>query len=193
MYLCFDVETIGFPKKWNRPYTDTFNWPRMVQIAWILYDKDQQIIEKTSHIIKPEGFEIPYEAERIHKITTEIAREQGVELKPVLRDFAAVIDKAEYLVAHNLNFDQNVVGAELHRKSIEHRMFSLESYCTMREGTYFCKLPGRQGGFKWPSLQELHFKLFGEKFQNGHDALVDSEICAKCFFKLVEMEEIDLF
>ncbi|NRB50617.1 MAG: 3'-5' exonuclease [Saprospiraceae bacterium] len=193
MYLFFDVETIGFPKKWNRPHTDTFNWPRMVSIAWILYDKDRKEVEKASHIVKPEGFEIPYESERIHKITTEKAREEGVDLKPVLKAFAEVIDKAEYIVAHNLNFDENVVGAELYRKSIEHRLLSAERYCTMREGTYFCRLPGRDGRFKWPTLQELHFKLFGEKFKNGHDPLVDAEICAKCFFKLVDMEEIDLF
>lgn len=193
MYLFFDVETLGLPKKWNRPASDTFNWPRMVRIAWILCDKDRVEVERANHIIKPEGFEIPYESERIHKITTERAREEGVELKPVLQTFAKTADKAEYVVAHNLNLDENVVGAELYRKSIEHRLFSAERYCTMREGTYFCRLPGRGGKFKWPTLQELHFKLFGEKFKNGHDPLVDAEICAKCFFKLVDMEEIDLF
>lgn len=193
MYLFFDVETVGFPKKWNRPASDTFNWPRMVRIAWILYDKDRVEVERANHIIKPEGFEIPYESERIHKISIEIAREEGVELKPVLQAFAEIVDKAEYIVAHNLNLDENVVGAELYRKSIEHRLFSAERYCTMREGTYFCRLPGRDGRFKWPSIQELHVKLFGEKFKNGFDPVVDAEITAKCFFKLVDMEEIDLF
>lgn len=193
MYLFFDVETVGFPKKWNSPHTDTFNWPRMVQIAWVLYDKDREILERESHIIQPEGFEIPYEAERIHKISTERAREEGSELRGVLKTFAKTIDKAQYIIAHNLNFDENVVGAEFHRKSIEQRLFSTERYCTMREGTYFCRLPGKDGRLKWPSLGELHLKLFGEKFANAHDALADTEACARCFFKLVDMEEIDIF
>ena len=193
MYLIFDVETAGMPKNWKASYTDTFNWPRMVQIAWQLYDENRVLVDAHNAIIKPEGFEIPYEAERIHKISTEIAREEGQDLKETLLKFAAVIDKAEYIVAHNINFDENVVGAEFYRKSIEHRLFSTERYCTMREGTYFCKIPGTHGRYKWPTLSELHQKLFGARFEGAHNAQIDTQACANCFFKLVDMEEIDLF
>lgn len=193
MYLFFDVETVGFPKKWNRPHTDTFNWPRMVQIAWMLFGEDQQLIEEQDFIIKPEGFEIPYEAERIHKITTEIAREQGEDLKMVLEKFAKVIDNAEYVIAHNMNFDANVVGAEFIRKNVEHRLFQSERYCTMQESTWYCKLPGKGGRYKWPTLMELHVKLYGERFQNAHNAKTDTAVTAKCFFKLLEIEAIELF
>ena len=193
MFLAFDVETVGFPKKWNRPYSDTFNWPRMVRIAWIHYDEQRKVIGQANHIIQPEGFEIPYDSERFHKISTDKAREEGEDLRTVLKAFTATVDEATYAIAHNLNLDQNVVGAELYRKSIENRLFSLEGYCTMREGTYFCRLPGKDGRFKWPTLQELHLKLFGEQFKNAYDPIVDAEMTAKCFFKLVDMEEIDLF
>lgn len=193
MYLFFDVETTGFPKKWNRPHTDTFNWPRMVQISWMYFGEDQKLIEEKDFIIKPEGFEIPYEAERLHKITTEIAKEEGHDLKEVLQAFAKIIDDAEYVIAHNMNFDANVTGAEFIRKSVENRLFSSDRYCTMQESTYYCKLPGKGGRYKWPSLMELHVKLFGERFKNAHNAKADTAACAKCFFKLLEIEAIDIF
>ena len=44
-YLFFDTETTGLPKNWKAPVTDTENWPRIVQIAWILSTKESGRIE----------------------------------------------------------------------------------------------------------------------------------------------------
>ena len=38
MYLFFDTETTGLPKNWKAPITDLENWPRLVQLAWLVYD-----------------------------------------------------------------------------------------------------------------------------------------------------------
>lgn len=35
-----------------------------------------------------------------------------------------------------------------------------------------------------PKLSELHFKLFKTDFSEAHNALVDIEITAKCFWEL---------
>ena len=191
-FLFFDVETTGMPRNWKAPVSDTFNWPRVVQIAWQAYDEDRRCTDAQDFIIKPEGWEIPYESERIHKISTEKAQEEGVDLKDVLHQFAKAIDEAEYIIAHNLNFDEKVIGAEFIRKSIEHRLFSSERYCTMQESTYFCRLPGKGGRFKWPTLQELHEKLFGARFADAHNALADTQATANCFFRLIDIEAIDV-
>ena len=73
MYLIFDTETTGLPKRWDAPITDTNNWPRCIQIAWQLHDDMGKLIEHQDYLVKPEGFNIPYDAERIHGISTEIA------------------------------------------------------------------------------------------------------------------------
>jgi hypothetical protein len=36
MYLFFDTETTGLPKSWKAPVTDVNNWPRLVQLAFLL-------------------------------------------------------------------------------------------------------------------------------------------------------------
>ncbi len=193
MYLFFDVETVGKPKKWNSPHTDTFNWPRMVQIAWVVCDENYMPLVRHNYIIKPEGFEIPYESERIHKISQEMAREKGVPVKEALEKFAKDVQEAKYVIAHNMNYNEKVVGAEFIRATVSHRLFESERYCTMQESTYFCKLPGTNGRFKWPTLKELHIKLFRTIPKGLNNAAADAEICGVCFFKLLELEEIDIF
>ena len=191
MYLFFDTETTGRPRNWKASVTDTKNWPRMVQIAWLLYDENRQLIEAQDHIIQPENYTIPTNVARIHGITTAIAKAKGVDLNGVLTTFKKLIDKAEYVIAHNIAFDEKIIGAEYHRKKIDHRLFLSERICTMKAGTNFCKIPGRYG-YKWPSLSELHQIAFGKDFTEQHNARADTQACADCFFKMLDLGAIDL-
>ena len=84
MYLIFDTETTGLPKNYNAPLSDSDNWPRMVQIAWQLHAQDGTLLENQDYIIKPEGFDIPFNASRIHGISTKMANEEGRNLQEVL-------------------------------------------------------------------------------------------------------------
>jgi DNA polymerase III subunit alpha len=56
----------------------------------------------------------------------------------------------------------------------------------METTTELCRLP-RWGnaGFKWPTLMELHVHVFGEPYDDPHDAASDLRACARCFFKLL--------
>ena len=73
MYLIFDTETTGLPKRWDAPVSDTDNWPRCVQIAWQLHAADGSMLEQYDALVQPEGFNIPYDAEQIHGISTALA------------------------------------------------------------------------------------------------------------------------
>ncbi len=81
MYLIFDTETTGLPKNWRAPISDTNNWPRCVQIAWQLHDELGNLIESNSYLIKPDGYDIPYESEKIHGISTQLAELEGEKLE----------------------------------------------------------------------------------------------------------------
>ena len=81
MYIIFDTETTGLPRNWKAPMSDTDNWPRVVQIAWQLHDDMGRLIESKDYLIRPEGYNIPYDSEQIHGISTQLAEEQGVRLK----------------------------------------------------------------------------------------------------------------
>jgi DNA polymerase III subunit alpha len=122
MYIIFDTETTGLPRDWNAPYTDVDNWPRVVQIAWQLHDEMGNLVEANDFLIKPEGFNIPYDAEKIHGISTELAQEIGEELSFVLGKFNEVLSKAKFVVGQNVGFDINVVGCEFVRQNISNNL-----------------------------------------------------------------------
>lgn len=182
-YLIFDTETTGLPKDWKAPVTDLNNWPRLVQIAWLQCDDSGKILSNSNYIVKPREFIIPEDAVKIHGISTEIAKNEGVALNIVLNEFSTAISRSSVLIAHNMAFDEKVVGAEFLREKIESRLSSIPKICTMERSTDHCKIPGSYG-YKWPSLSELYFKLFDKDFEEAHDAVVDVKACADCFFGL---------
>lgn len=183
MFLFFDTETTGLPKNWKAPVSDLNNWPRMVQIAWILSDKSGNRIKANDYIIKPNGFVIPKDASNIHRITTERAIKEGYELEEVLNEFNSLVYKAEFIVAHNISFDEKIIGAEFIRKQIKTSFSEKKKVCTMQASTNFCKIPGPYG-LKWPKLSELHQKLFGADFEEAHDASADIYATEKCFWEM---------
>jgi len=183
MYLFFDTETTGLPKNFKAPVTDTTNWPRMVQLAWHLYEPDGTFIESQDFIIKPENYTIPKQASDIHRITTERALNEGTELEEVLNLFSAQISKSSLLIAHNMNFDEKIIGAEFIRKNIENQLFSKQRLCTMLASVDYCQIPGNYG-YKWPKLDELHKILFDNSFAEAHDAAADIKATARCFWEL---------
>ena len=190
MYLIFDTETTGLPKNWRAPISDTENWPRCVQLAWQVHDEIGNLIESKSYIIKPDNFDIPYESEKIHGISTLLAEAEGIELDSVLNEFNNSISKSKFKIGHNVNFDLNVIGCEFYRRNIISNIESTDVLDTCTELTAdLCKLPGGRGGkFKLPTLTELHQFLFESSFEEAHNASADVEATARCFLELIRIK-----
>ncbi len=187
MYLIFDTETTGLPKRWDAPISDTDNWPRCIQIAWQLHDAMGNLVENQDYLVQPDGFNIPYDAEQIHGISTELAQQKGVSLAEVLEKFNIALSKAKFVVGQNVGFDLNIMGAEFYRMDVENPLEELPVLDTCTEETaLLCKIPGGRGGkFKLPTLTELHEYLFNEPFNEAHNATADVEATTRCFFELV--------
>lgn len=183
MILFFDTETAGLPRNWKAPVNDIHNWPRMVQLAWATFTPQGNYISGGNYIVRPDGFTIPAEASKVHRITTERALTEGLALQEVMSRFAAALSHTTHVVAHNINFDKSIVGAEFIRTGISHSLFQRKLICTMQATTDFCALPGNWG-YKWPTLSELHFKVFGEYFEEAHDGFADVRAMARCFWEL---------
>lgn len=105
--IFFDTETTGVPRDYKAPWTNTANWPRIVQIAWQLY-VDESLVAEGASIVRPDGFVIPEAASRIHKITTEDATTRGIALASALDVFSANTSLADEVVGHNIDYDRNV-------------------------------------------------------------------------------------
>ena len=190
MYLIFDTETTGLPKNWRAPISDTDNWPRCIQIAWQVHDEIGNLLENKSYIIKPVDFDIPYESEKIHGISTQLAEKEGYDLQKVLNEFNKSISKSKFVIGHNVNFDLNVIGCEFYRNNITSNIELVDILDTCTELTAdLCKLPGGRGGkFKLPTLTELHKFLFQVPFQEAHNASADVEATSRCFLELIRIK-----
>ncbi len=174
-YLFFDTETTGFPPL-----------ARLVQISWQIWENDKKI-DKKNYIIYPENFIIPAQAAQIHGITTEIAIEKGEDLEKVMTEFNEDLNTVDTIVAHNYNFDKQIVMGEFKRLSIFTIFEQIPNIDTMKSSTYYLKLPkknSRYKGYKYPRLEELHRFLFNEDFDNAHSADADVDATVKCFFEL---------
>ncbi|MFK7748223.1 MAG: DNA polymerase III subunit alpha [Kordia sp.] len=191
MYLIFDTETTGLPKRWDAPISDTDNWPRCIQIAWQLHDELGNLIEHQDYLVQPEGFNIPYDAEKIHGISTELAAEQGISLQEVLEKFNIALSKTKFIVGQNVGFDVNIMGSEFYRGNVANKLQELPVLDTCTEATAsLCQLPGgRFGKFKLPTLTELHQYLFGVGFGEAHNATADVEATTRCFLELIRRKE----
>jgi DNA polymerase III epsilon subunit-like protein len=184
MYLFFDTETTGIPRNYKAPVSDLANWPRVIQLAFLLTDAAGTPLAGKEYLIQPAGFTIPADATRVHGITTQQALAQGIPLAAALAEFLTCLPSAKTLVAHNMAYDENVLGAEFLRAKLANPLPQAKRFCTMQAGTNYCRIPGKYGNFKWPTLSELHIKLFGKDFRGAHGAQADIQACAACFFAM---------
>ena len=193
MFLIFDTETTGLPKKWSAPLTDFDNWPRAIQIAWQLHDSSGKCISNQSHIIYPKGFSIPFDSEKIHGISTDLAKKIGVEINFALKKFKEDLSKSDFICGHNLNFDQKILGSEFLRIDGTNPLQDFPKIDTCTEETaQICLLPGGRGRkYKLPTLIELYYHLFKENFDSAHNASADVEATALCLFKLLKDRSIN--
>ncbi|HFA48082.1 MAG TPA: 3'-5' exonuclease [Bacteroidetes bacterium] len=182
-YLFFDTETTG-----PDPHT-----ARPVQLAWLLASAAGETLIERSNLIIPDGFAIPAAATAVHGITTDRAVATGIPFNSVTYRFNNSLFQANYMVCHNLHYDFTVLTNEMKRRDMRAhaaKLYDLVGICTMKQSTNYCRLPHKKGrgrGYKWPRLQELHEKLFGEPFENAHDALADVKATARCFFELKKL------
>lgn len=190
-FLVFDTETNGLPKNWKAPMSLLTNWPRVIQFAFTLFNEDGTTIESHTSLIKPNGWTVPKEKFWIeNNHSTERCEEFGTQIEDSLSIFADCIKKCDYLVAHNMNFDYNVVGAEMIRAKM--RAEKRPRICTMISTIDFCNLSSGYSRPKFPKLIELHNILFGKDFEGAHDAMDDVSATKKCFLELLKLQVIEL-
>jgi DNA polymerase-3 subunit epsilon len=195
--LFIDSETTGIAD-FRLPLSHSGH-PHVCQWGAILDDDERHVVAEMNLMIKPDGWEIPEEAAKIHGITTKRALRFGVNLLGVMKLLNALIARADKVVAHNMAFDGLMAAVEFHRLNLHEEIERWRDkcrFCTMEAATPILKLPGRYNSYKWPNLQEAHEHFFGVRFDGAHDAMADVRACKAVYYALPkptpELEEIDL-
>ena len=189
-YLFFDTETNGLPYNYKAGIENTSNWPRLLQIGWIMTDERGNVLKSCTKWIFPNGFSVDSEVTKLTGITTDKLLFEGERISSVLNDFLQDIENAEVLVGHNVEYDIMVVGCELYRDGQPMQGQALTRHphiCTMKQTVDFCAIPSTNSyysDYKYPKLTELYTKLFGHAFSGAHDAMADIKATKECFFEL---------
>ena len=196
--LVFDTETTGLPKDRRASPTAIDQWPHIVQLSYILYDTTNRTIEAgADHLISlPTGVALPAASTKIHGITSSLLRRKGIALGDALESFIEAVDRADCLIAHNLEFDWKVIQSACHRVGIGDPFTdgSKQRYCTMMNGKALCGLwatrPNGSRYIKFPKLKDLHKALFQEEARNLHDAFADILVCLRCYMAMAHDEDL---
>ncbi|MBC6989407.1 exonuclease domain-containing protein [Hymenobacter sp. BT491] len=188
-YLLFvDTETSGLPADWSLPYSADDNWPYIVQLAWVVYTKDGERVKGENHYLRIGDHPINPTSSQIHGITPEFLEQHGQDPHVVLQQLQD--DLYEYrplVVGHFMQLDFHMVGAGFFRSDLINPLPQLPTFCTMKVTAQFVR-PSRQ---RYLSLGQLYERLFHEKLNNQHDAWVDVQATAECFFELWRKGDID--
>ena len=185
--LFLDTETSGIPDSLNAPISDLGNWPFVLQLAWIVYDKEGNELKKENHFIYEEDIYIKDSSIKIHGITKDDLRTKGKERKTVMKRLANDLRRFKPLViGHFVEFDSKMIQVAFFRSGLKNSVSQYQHFCTMRATTEYTRFQDHQ----YPKLDELYEVLFSEKLVNNHDALVDAQATSRCFWELWSKEEI---
>ena len=197
----FDTETTGLPTEKNASILSTHKWPHIVQLSYILYDTESKmVVDYSDNIIKlPSGIVVSKESEAIHRISDEMCKTKGIDIKQGLKEFNNAMLESDLVIGHNISFDKRMIMVECIRYKLEQN-FTRNSrkkpeFCTMKNSINICKIVkvSRSGDeyFKYPKLMELHKHLFDSVPDNLHNSMVDVLACLRCYGKM--KLDIDLY
>ena len=182
MALFIDTETNGLPDmkdmRWGK-YPDfydstKYNTARIVQLSFIVTDKQYNNLDLQDYIIKREGFDI--NNGEFHSITNEISDRDGVDFNEAFLAFYESLKKTDHIIAHNIEFDISVIKSELHRRNLFHIIEEIDKkklLCTMRHTKNIIKIINKFGKYKYPSLKELYRFCFNKEIENAHNSKYD--------------------
>lgn len=186
----FDTETSGLPYKergsnYDYKNLEHFNSSRLLSISWLLINDINEIVEKKTYYIKPDDFEISEASINIHGLTKEFLNENGITIHEVLLNLNGLFTKynINLLIAHNINFDINILKSELYRYQYNITLSKIartETFCTMLGSQV------RMNVYKWPKLSEAYTYFYNEEITNAHDAEYDTLHCYKIYLKLCD-------
>ena len=213
LILVFDVETTGLIPK--RGLENIELCPYILQLSFIVYDTNKSEIKRkfNSYVNINDGIDVTPKITELTGITKETCKMLGKPIEYVLTEFYNEYQSCDVIVAHNIEFDKEMISIEVIRnysKMVENgclypsllfnRIYDnvnhKEIYCTMKNGKKFCDL--WTGGStnelstktnirryqKNPKLSELYYKIFNTIPTGLHDAQVDTDVCLKCYIHL---------
>lgn len=181
--ILFDLETTGLPSRAGlqfgqyHPYSDTskYNDARIVQISYMVCDENLNTVSMHDSVINSRGL-FTITNSHIHGITNETSMLTGEDFDDVLSRFEVALKGAQMIVAHNADFDMNVLKSELYRRGKDMLLVELCSktvICTMKSCKAVVNALNVYNRQKYPTLKELYEFAVEKTMLKAHDSKYD--------------------
>jgi len=168
MLLIIDTETTNLPK--GSDFTNV----RMVQLTMLLCDPTYTPIQLKDFIVKRDRYSI--DNYKFHGITNEISDKEGIDIREVFQELSILLQDTTHILAHNAEFDTNVIQTELKRYNL---IDVLEQFnkkkvvCTMKLTKNIVMAKNKNNMTKNPKLSELYKFATERDIANAHNAKYD--------------------
>lgn len=200
--LVFDTETTGLIQNKNGPLSQ---YPYITQFSFIVYDIEKGNIRSSfnAYIKIPSSVIIPEMITKLTGINNEKCEKEGIPITDALGIFYHAVNLCDYIVGHNIEFDIQMVNAEIIRNIKNLTLFpniidlfdknklmskNIQIDCTMKMSIDMCNLfrtnEKNQSYKKFPKLAETYFHIFNEHPENLHNSMIDTLICLRCYLKI---------
>jgi DNA polymerase-3 subunit alpha len=200
--LVFDTETTGLIQNKNGPLSE---YPYITQFSFMVYDAEKEKIRSSfnTYIKIPSSVIIPEIVTKLTGINNEKCEKQGIPITEALGIFYHAVNLCDCVIGHNIEFDIQMVNAEIIRNSKNLTLFpdiidlfdenkiankGIQIDCTMRMSIEMCNLfRTTEKNYKYkkfPKLSETYFHLFNEHPENLHNSIIDTLICLRCYLKI---------
>jgi len=187
--IFIDTETTGLPIMigYNRyhPYyqLEYYDKSRIIELGYIVYDSNNIKIKEFNKLIKPNNFEITNT--EIHGITNDQAINEGINIVDALKELEQDLKYADTIIAHNINFDINIILSEASRTKCTKLVECLHK--KVKKCTFKLAQSIYKKNFK---LVNLYSHLFNKEIVQDHRALSDVKILVDCYYELLTKEEL---
>lgn len=174
-FIIVDVESSGLPVGRKADYKDLEKYEnaRIVQLSFMVCNEDLEQIDFKDFVIKADGFSI--DNSEFHWVTNKISEEQGIPFAAVATELSKFLPDCSHILAHNADFDTNIIKSELYRYKLYDILNAFETkqvLCTMKHTMHMVGIQGKFG-VKYPTLGELYKYMFNEPIENAHNSMYD--------------------
>jgi DNA polymerase III epsilon subunit-like protein len=189
--LVLDTETTGkAPEHLPDPrLSELWDACRVIQFAFEKYNLDGKLVSQGCFLVKPTwNDDMPEEAFQIHHISKEMAERDGITHEAFIQKIHELTSDVTSLVAHNINFDCNVLLSEINRdpfgKTFYETFKKIYRDCTCEIAKVFLEFDSRWD--KPYQLDTVYKRLPLPRLDNInlHSADDDVKLCSLIYFHM---------
>lgn len=174
----------------------------IIEIGWIVTDKELNVLKQQNFLINGD-FEISEFIKNLTGISKEKTISDGVPLQTAFESLYEDIVKCQFIVAHNVVFDYNMIITEINNlfKDKEKEKNELEHYLNIFKSKirlcsrYILQRECRERGLVPTNykLQTLYNYLIDSEQSQSHRAIDDVYMILECFQELADFDILYYF